>query len=468
MKGTFRHIGLKKILIAVLTLCMCLTAFALTGCGGGNNPEPSGKTVASIEIVKNPDKTSYFVGEEFTAEGGEIKVTYSDDTTETKKMTDEGVTLSAVTIDISDPQYDSEEKTVTVTYGEKRARFTITVAYELFNVTFDYGFDDMDDLVVEVRKGEAVDEPEEPKHDGYNFDVWCSDESKTVPYDFEDPVEGDITIYAKWMDASTHYYTVEFDYNFASSPNAIRQQVEEGATAQKPAVDPKRTGYKFAGWYSDDDCTTEYDFANAIGSNTTVYAKWEKLPEYEGVHEYKFEAEDMDLSAVSGNGASGTTSGTGMIQYLTGVGASGDRWVGYLYDLGVTLKFSINSDKTVHNVKLTLSLSAEFRDFTMTYDTYQILVNNEVVKYDPIAFTDVPESSSDSQSINVLPFKDYVIADDITLYEGLNVITLVTNNTDALSGTTMNSAAPLVDCLKLECDAVLDWTARLGLPADNY
>ncbi len=42
---------------------------------------------------------------------------------------------------------------------------------------------------------------------------------------------------------------------------------------------PTKDHYSFLGWYSDKDCTTEFDFSTPITSNTTVYAKW-KLNEY--------------------------------------------------------------------------------------------------------------------------------------------------------------------------------------------
>lgn len=43
----------------------------------------------------------------------------------------------------------------------------------------------------------------------------------------------------------------------------------------KPA-DPTREGYTFAGWYTDEACTEEYDFATAVTSDLTLYAKWVK------------------------------------------------------------------------------------------------------------------------------------------------------------------------------------------------
>lgn len=53
------------------------------------------------------------------------------------------------------------------------------------------------------------------------------------------------------------------------------QLVKNDQYAKKPAEDPTKEGYLFAGWYADKDCTQPFDFENtAITGKTTVYAKW--------------------------------------------------------------------------------------------------------------------------------------------------------------------------------------------------
>ena len=81
-----------------LVLALCLVfSFALTACNG-DAPKPTDppkvndptqgatKEVTGIEVTKKPDKVEYYVGEEFSAAGGEITVTYSDNSTETKSL----------------------------------------------------------------------------------------------------------------------------------------------------------------------------------------------------------------------------------------------------------------------------------------------------------------------------------------------------------------------------------------------
>ena len=53
------------------------------------------------------------------------------------------------------------------------------------------------------------------------------------------------------------------------------QQIVAGGTATKP-VDPVREGFKFSGWFTDEACTTAFDFSTPINSNLTLYAGWAK------------------------------------------------------------------------------------------------------------------------------------------------------------------------------------------------
>ena len=52
-------------------------------------------------------------------------------------------------------------------------------------------------------------------------------------------------------------------------------EIEKGQKLTKP-TDPIKAGYKFIGWYSDEDLTEEFDFNTLITENITLYAKWEE------------------------------------------------------------------------------------------------------------------------------------------------------------------------------------------------
>ena len=71
-------------------------------------------------------------------------------------------------------------------------------------------------------------------------------------------------------------YTVTFNTNGGSDISS--QSVIDGEKAEKPEVPTKeeteKTLYVFAGWFTDEEYTKEFDFDTAIEADTTVYAKW--------------------------------------------------------------------------------------------------------------------------------------------------------------------------------------------------
>lgn len=66
-------------------------------------------------------------------------------------------------------------------------------------------------------------------------------------------------------------HVVTFD---SKSGNAVEaQKVTDGAVAVKP-TNPTRSGYTFGGWYTDEACTSAYDFEALVTGDITLYAKW--------------------------------------------------------------------------------------------------------------------------------------------------------------------------------------------------
>ncbi|MFR6291092.1 MAG: S-layer homology domain-containing protein, partial [Peptococcaceae bacterium] len=69
-------------------------------------------------------------------------------------------------------------------------------------------------------------------------------------------------------------YTVTFDYQY--DDKVEKETVTKGSKLDKPA-DPTRTGYIFGGWYTDEACTTAWNFeSDTVREATTLYAKWVK------------------------------------------------------------------------------------------------------------------------------------------------------------------------------------------------
>lgn len=72
-------------------------------------------------------------------------------------------------------------------------------------------------------------------------------------------------------------WTVTFNTN-GGTPEP-ESQIRANLPATKPD-DPTRSGYVFAGWYTDETCTAAYDFTQPVTDNITLYAKWEAAPRY--------------------------------------------------------------------------------------------------------------------------------------------------------------------------------------------
>ncbi|MBS5945562.1 MAG: S-layer homology domain-containing protein [Peptoniphilus harei] len=69
-------------------------------------------------------------------------------------------------------------------------------------------------------------------------------------------------------------HKVTFDYNYGKTPTT--QDVKENGKVTK--IEATRYGYTFKGWYTDEECTSIFDFdTETIKGDITLYAKWEKV-----------------------------------------------------------------------------------------------------------------------------------------------------------------------------------------------
>ena len=91
-----------------------------------------------------------------------------------------------------------------------------------------------------------------------------------------------------------------------------------------------------------------------------------------------------------------------------------------------------------------------------------------MLKQAAIAFENVPMPEDAASALDCLPFDDYLISANVSLKKGANVLRLITKNSVPMDGTTLEAAAPIVDCVKIETEGVVIWDANRGLPASNY
>ena len=71
--------------------------------------------------------------------------------------------------------------------------------------------------------------------------------------------------------SSSTYYTVSFDAN--GGGEIASQTVKKNETAAVTTA-PTKEGYDFAGWYTDKELKTKYDFSEKVTADITLYAAW--------------------------------------------------------------------------------------------------------------------------------------------------------------------------------------------------
>ena len=128
--------------------------------------------------------------------------------------------------------------------------------------------------------GETVTEPTGVTRALYTLAGWYSDEacSDDHAWDFNIPLSGDITLYAKWLPDLTITYTVTFDAK-GGSPTPAQQSKHYGEKVKEP-TGVTLAGSKLAGWYLEPTYDHQWNFDNNfVTGEMTLYAKW--LPEDE-------------------------------------------------------------------------------------------------------------------------------------------------------------------------------------------
>ena len=68
---------------------------------------------------------------------------------------------------------------------------------KVYNVHFESN-GGTDTVSLTAEYGDNINRPADPEKDGYIFEGWYTDKGLTKAYNFKEPVEGDITVYAKW------------------------------------------------------------------------------------------------------------------------------------------------------------------------------------------------------------------------------------------------------------------------------
>lgn len=140
-----------------------------------------------------------------------------------------------------------------------------------------------------VAVGGKVKRPADPTRADSRFDAWYkevdigdgSGKTTFVKYDFDSRMNAeDLTLHALWIGNAT--VMIDFDANggIFGTDDVTYVLGAPGAVFDEPELEPVRDGYIFGGWYTDPACDNLFDFSVFPVENATLYAGWDKDPEY--------------------------------------------------------------------------------------------------------------------------------------------------------------------------------------------
>ena len=371
-----------------------------------------------------------------------------------------------------------------VTVYAKWAKDTFTVE---FNLNYPDAVGTPEAQQVEYQST-ARDVGTPQREGGYTFVGWYTDPKYAAgsEFTFDMPIEKNTTLYARWMEQGSgtqgstitlmyHNGTqwVQYDeYTFDESPFYPSDDIPIGVRRDGPAVSGM-DGYYFRGWFTDESCTTTFNFNAAQVESQTVYARMLKP--------YEFQAELVNLAGKRGMGGSVNYEEHGMIAYrdlIRGGDVHNDFYITGMYANGLFIDFEITAASAVTDLVLEMRVSSEMKNFALFLDPEQVysdgsgdwwVLNNDQYKifvgssestltqlmHDGIVMPAANLNSPEDLSVDKTPFEDCIVSIHLNLQAGMNIIRFQTTNTAFFGNGTFNAMAPMIDSITLYSDVTL-------------
>ena len=139
--------------------------------------------------------------------------------------------------------------------GDATYTATFTKTVNRYEVTFDmngHGEDQQPETQEIEYNGTATEPSPAPTADGYEFEGWYIDAACTEKYDFNDPITGNITLYAKWLEIFTVTWMVNgSEYTKGNPDTEVLDGDKVESLPTPPTPDEGNNiycGEVFAGW----------------------------------------------------------------------------------------------------------------------------------------------------------------------------------------------------------------------------
>ena len=201
----------------------------------------------------------------------------------------------------------------------------------------------------EEKQNECISRPdEEPVREGYNFLGWYKDAACTQRWDFDDPIPGNMTLYAGWQILS---YTIRVKP--ANGEQDIIIDENYGTAITPPLL--TREGYTFIGW--------DTPFPEKMPAKImTITAQW-KINQY----------------TITFDTAGGSEVGSKTLSWndkvLDGVAKpirNGYNFVGWKYNDNIVVADTVYADLAVDDSIKSITLTAQWSersDYTVSFNT---------------------------------------------------------------------------------------------------
>ena len=128
-----------------------------------------------------------------------------------------------------------------------------------------------DDSVIGIIADTAIGKLPCPVRKGYKFLGWFVEKDGGTQVTDDTVVMSDMTLYARWIAS----WTLTFKPNGGSLGDVSSKMLVQKGKTVATFPTPKRTGYKFKGWYTKKSGGTKVTTKTKIKKNTVLYAHWE-------------------------------------------------------------------------------------------------------------------------------------------------------------------------------------------------
>jgi len=302
------------------------TGYSFTGWSGSFDNVTSDLTITAQYDINTYD-VKYSAGANGSITGNASQsVSYGDDALEVTAVPAEGYHFTS---------WSDGVKAASRTDKGVTGSIDVTASFEINSYVVTFNSNGGSTVAAQsLEHGQKAVKPQDPTREGFVFGGWYADAGLTTPFNFEAPITGTASAYAKW-DVAT--YSVNFaDYN----GNVIKTETVEHGKAATAPTDPERTGYSFKGWSGSFDNVTSdltitaqydintYDVKYSAGANGSITGNASQSVSYGD--------DALEVTAVPAEGYHFTS-------WSDGVKAASRTDKGVTGSIDVTASFEINS-----------------------------------------------------------------------------------------------------------------------------